>query len=283
MKLSLRVDQKRVVSRSLFFYLMLILLMSSPIRSVNGQASIGFPIGKSLSLTVWGAGVSEQNSEGRRWDTQSPPDTLVRVYLGSRLIGESGVRRDRLQPMWALTVGPIPERRFYEGAINVSIIDQDVWGEEVIEELLIPLPTARELNSVLKISGEQVKPLIYQWVDASAQFSLNPDSALRDREPSFKEVNPLGGRSSDDSAQEKGLSSRLPPELGEEERLKAEQGVRRSAKRASAAAKLYRAYLRAQFSGDQLREHSILLTLIQRYGQTRHGRKARRILLLDGR
>ena len=72
---------------------------------------------------------------------QLPPDSLIRIYLGDRLLKQSLVVRNELKPMWSLTVGPIPEQRFYDGPIIVEVIEQDLWGEDTIESIMIPLPT----------------------------------------------------------------------------------------------------------------------------------------------
>ena len=72
-------------------------------------------------------------------------------------------------------------------------------------------------------------------------------------------------------------------ESPEEERKRSEEARQRYVKRRARASKLYRAYLRAQFEGDQLEAHHVLIKLAQRYPTTRHGRKAQRLLLLDGR
>ena len=238
--------------------------------SAHAQKAQGFPSEKSISLTIWGAGLSIRSTQGRRWDTQSAPDGLVRVYLGERLIAQSHAKRNTLQPMWALTVGPIPERRFYEGPLVIQVMDQDLLGEELIEELEIPLPTAKDLARVLRLEGKELKPLIYQWVNTTPSASNQKHLRLGERRFIPDEIEKREG---DGVGQE-----------SKEERADKEQNIRqRSAKRASKAAALYRAYLKAQFRGDQLRAHRILLRLAMRYSSTRHGRKARRIMLLDGR
>lgn len=261
------------------FVFSLVLTFSLGGNLASAQVS-GFPSGKSLSLTIWGAGLSSSSVEGRAWDAQSLPDSLVRVYLAGRLVGESGVQKDKQQPMWALTVGPFLEYQFIEGGITIKVLEQDVFGEELIEELEIPLPKSDQVNRVAKLEGVELKPLIFQWVDSSAQFRSESSPPIRERRFSLEE-----GGESPDARLETSRRGRSPKENSDQEteaqRIAADRA--RSAKRASTAANLYRAYLKAQFSGDQLQEHRILLTLIQRYGQTRHGRKARRILLLDGR
>ena len=229
----------------------------------DAQKSEGFPIEKSISLTIWGAGLSSRSTQGRRWDTQSAPDGLVRVYLGERLIAQSHAKRDTLQPMWALTVGPIPESRFYEGPLIVQVMDQDLLGEELIEELAIPLPTAKELARVLRLEGKELKPLIYQWVNTTPSVPSRQRLSLGER---------------------RFIPDKADDRESKKVRVDKEQRQRqRSAKRASKASSLYRAYLKAQFGGDQLQAHRILLKLAMQYPSTRHGRKARRIMLLDGR
>jgi hypothetical protein len=234
-----------------------------------------FPTEKSISLTIWGAGLAMGSDQGKRWDAQSPPDGLVRVYLGDRLITQSNVKRDTLQPMWALTVGPIPERRFYEGPLVIQVVDQDLLGEELIEELLIPMPKAIEVARVLKLEGKHLKPLIYQWVDTTPPTPKTSDR-LRLKESRFVPTD--AERTSKRSTRD------LDENIDLEEQRRAERIRRqRSAKKVSRAASLYRSYLKAQFSGDQLQAHRILLRLAMKYSNTRHGRKARRIMLLDGR
>ena len=262
------------VTRSLTLALLSYLLMYLNIMAY-AQGGQVFPTEKSISLTIWGAGLSMRSDQGKRWDTQSPPDGLVRVYLGDRLITQSNVKRDTLQPMWALTVGPILERRFYEGPLVIQVVDQDLLGEELIEELLIPMPKAIEVARVLKLEGKYLKPLIYQWVDTTP-----PTPKASDR-LSLKESRFVPN---DAERTSKRSTRELDDKVDLEEQRRAERMQRqRSAKKVSRAASLYRSYLKAQFSGDQLQAHRILLRLAMKYSNTRHGRKARRIMLLDGR
>ena len=246
---------------------------------INGQPSISvaqkltvLPNEKSLSLTIWGAGLKMNNDMGAPWDRQSPPDGLVRVYLGGKLLGESSVKRDQLQPLWALTVGPIPERRFFEGALMVEVVDQDVLGEESIEDIIIPIPADKDLAKVLKLEGKNLKPLIYQWVVVRADLDQETRSFR------FKEST-LAPRPAKDPQKKQDISVKSTAQ--DEQKLKKEQ--QKTARMASKAASLYRAYLKAQFNGDQIQEHQILIKLALLYSHTRHGRKAKRILLLDGR
>lgn len=234
--------------------------------------------GKSLSLTIWGAQLSETKSDNSPWDINSLPDSLIRVYLGERLLKQSLVVRNQIKPMWSLTVGPIPERRFYEGPIIVEVIEQDLWGEETIDSIMIPLPTQKELAQVLSLEGKWVKPLIYQWVNTTASRLTSPTTQAQ---PKIKENSPSPFKESFTS----GSSTReTATALSKQQaRKKRKQQMQANAKRQSKASSLYRAYLKAQFSGDQLQAHRILLRLALNYSQTRHGRKARRIMLLDGR
>ena len=249
---------------------LLIIWILETIMPSYAQQTKGFPSEKSISLTIWGAGLSLKSTLGRRWDTQSSPDGLVRVYLGDRLMAQSHAKRDTLQPMWALTVGPIPESRFYEGPLVIQVMDQDLLGEELIEELEIPRPSAQDLARVLRLEGKELKPLIYQWVNTTPSAPKRKDLRLGERRFIPDDLDGKEGKT-----------------LGQEsevDRVAREQNRRRrSAKRVSKASSLYRAYLKAQFSGDQLQAHRILLRLAMQYSSTRHGRKARRIMLLDGR
>ena len=276
-----------VVRRHLIFKLIVVFSVSfAMIHSAKAQV-FGFPSGKSLSLTIWGAGLATKSNEGRAWDAQSPPDSLVRVYLAGRLVGESGTQRDKNQPLWALTVGPFLEYQFTEGGITVKVFEQDVFTEELIEELQVPLPTNDKVNRVDRLDGANVKPLIYQWVDSSTQVSPKAERPIRERRFSLGDEAPRlpkrEKRGEISALREGSKSGAMKPSLPQGGGDEVERARLRSARRASAAAHLYRAYLKAQFSGDQLQEHSILLKLVYRYGQTRHGRKARRLLLLDGR
>ena len=229
--------------------------------------------GKSLSLTIWGAQLPETKNDQSPWDINSLPDSLIRIYLGNRLLKQSLVVRNELKPMWSITVGPIPEKRFYEGPIVVEILEQDLWGEESIESIMIPLPTQDELAQVLTLDGRWVKPLIYQWVNTTTS-----SVKLKDKELSNS---PLKESFTSDRTTSSSQSSSVAEQEKQANLLK--KRSQNSAKRQSKAASLYRAYLKAQFSGDQLQAHRILLRLALNYSQTRHGRKARRIMLLDGR
>lgn len=229
---------------------------------------------RSLSLTIWGAKLSAQNRDERDWDLRSPPDGLARVYLAGRLLRQSGVQRDNLQPFWALTIGPLDEQRFFEGPLVVQIVDQDILGEEVIEELSITLPTYDQLGEIQQAHGTGVETLIYQWVAISPQDSAPPRSSINlgaEFPRSEVSTRPLGGSTRQDTGDGSDLSVRSTRRRNQ------------AARRASNAAQLYRAYLRAQFEGDRLQERALLLRLAHRYSETRHGRKAQRILLLDGR
>lgn len=220
------------------------------------QSSARATLQAGLTLTVWGARLTELNPEGRPWDLNSFPDALARVYLNGRLINQSGVRRDTLTPLWALTIGPIPEARFLEGPVIVQVVDQDVLGEQVMEEFLISLPTQLSLGQIQELRGENITALAYQW----GQLTTLP---LRPQE----EIIPLPATPLD-----------TPSSTRSKEALQ-----KRTARETANASSLYRAYLRAQFQGDQIEEHRILLKLARRYPHTRHGRKARRLILLDGR
>lgn len=252
------------------FVALLIILTWELVTPSHAQQTQGFPSEKSISLTIWGAGLSLQSTLGRRWDTQSAPDGLVRVYLGDRLMAQSHAKRNTLQPMWALTVGPIPESRFYEGPLVIQVMDQDLLGEELIEELDIPRPSAQDLARVLRLEGKELKPLIYQWVDTTPPAPKRNGLRLGERRFIPDDFDGKGGET-------------LGQESEEDRAIREQSRRQRSAKRASKASSLYRAYLKAQFSGDQLLAHRILLRLAMQYSSTRHGRKARRIMLLDGR
>lgn len=248
-----------------------LLFLSSTWQNTQAQTLKQIMSGKSLSLTIWGAQLPEKKADQSPWDINSLPDSLIRIYLGDRLLKQSLVVRNELKPMWSLTVGPISEQRFYDGPIIVEIIEQDLWGEDTIESIMIPLPTHGELAQVLTLEGKWVKPLIYQWVNTTAKRVRTPSDNKPPNSPlkesfTFDQATP-------------------PPEstgLIDQNRQHKERSLN-SAKRQSKAASLYRAYLKAQFSGDQLQAHRILLRLALNYSQTRHGRKARRIMLLDGR
>lgn len=227
---------------------------------------------RSLSLTIWGAKLHDRNQSGRAWDLRSPPDALARVYLAGRLIRQSGVQRDTLQPFWALTAGPLEESRFFEGPVVIQVVDQDVLGEEVIEEVSLTLPTQEQIGRIQQAKGDSLQTLIYQWIAISPQESQTqqgsfaPDRSARviEREPPLFTLptRPLDRSTRQDFSESSGRSDQ-------------------SARRVSIAAQLYRSYLRAQFEGDRLRERALLLRLAQRYPKTRHGHKARRILLLE--
>lgn len=228
---------------------------------------------KSLSLTIWGAKLNAESSRGRAWDVSSEPDGLVRVYLAGRLLRQSGVQRNTLQPFWGLTVGPLAERNFFAGPLVVQIIDQDVLGEEIIEELSLTLPTQSQLGKIQQEPGTEIETLVYQWVSIAPQRS-DPEReiSLRERPSGSATRQDLSGASSDQGASSSATpsDSSLPSSS-------------RSTREVVSASRLYRAYLRAQFQGDQLEEQRLLLRLAHRYPKTRHGRKAQRILLLDGR
>ena len=251
------------------------LLLSSPVlENTHAQTLKQILSGKSLSLTIWGAQLPEKKADQSPWDINSLPDSLIRIYLGDRLLKQSLVVRNELKPMWSLTIGPIPKQRFYDGPLVVEIIEQDLWGEDTIESIMIPLPTQEDLAQVLTLEGKWVKPLIYQWVNTTAKrvkassSSKLPNSPLKE---SF---------TSDQATSDTETSVLIEQEKQDKRRR---ERTLNSAKRQSKAASLYRAYLKAQFSGDQLQAHRILLRLALNYSQTRHGRKARRIMLLDGR
>lgn len=261
----------------LIIILTLLLPLLSSTRLSRAQTLQQILSGKSLSLTIWGAQLPETKNDRSPWDINSLPDSLIRVYLGNRLLKQSLVVRNELKPMWSITVGPIPEKRFYDGPIVVEILEQDLWGEETIENIMIPLPTQDELAQVLTLDGKWVKPLIYQWVNTTTPAKLKdkelPDSPVRN--------SPLKESFTADRA---ASNSQANSVLEQEKRANLlKKRSQNSAKLQSKAASLYRAYLKAQFSGDQLQAHRILLRLALKYSQTRHGRKARRIMLLDGR
>ena len=265
--------QKKTRLSHLIITLALLLPLLSSIHLSHAQTLQQILSGKSLSLTIWGAQLPETKNDKSPWDINSLPDSLIRIYLGNRLLKQSLVVRNELKPMWSITVGPIPEKRFYDGPIVVEILEQDLWGEENIESIMIPLPTQDELAQVLTLDGRWVKPLIYQWVNTTTSPVKLKDKELPN--------SPLKESFTSDRA---ASSSQADSVLEQEKRANLlKKRSQNSAKLQSRAATLYRAYLKAQFSGDQLQAHRILLRLALNYSQTRHGRKARRIMLLDGR
>jgi hypothetical protein len=172
-------------------------------------------------------------------------------------------------------VGPLAERRFFAGPIVVQIVDQDVLGEEVIEELSLTLPTQSQLGKIQQAHGEEVETLVYQWV-AIAPQNPNQRSEIKIKE---RPTELLGRQDLHDSLSAKdGASSQDPSTMSS-----SSTSSDHSAREIASASRLYRAYLRAQFKGDQLEEQRLLLKLAYRYPNTRHGRKAQRVLLLDGR
>ena len=225
------------------------------IEEASAQKSSPTMLPSGLTLTVWGAKIKPTTRQGKAWDLQSLPDPLVRVYLNGRLVKQSGVRKDELTPFWGMMVGPIPESQFSDGPLIVQIVDQDVLGEEVIDELLVTLPTQFDLGVMLELEGERVDGVAYQWGKVTST----------DTSPSLKE---------------RSFNPKDSQQIDQKDTHKRRLSI---AREAAMAAHLYRAYLRAQFTGDQLREHELLLKLVQQYPHTRHGRKARRLILLNGR
>ena len=265
--------QKKTKLSHLIITLALLLPLLSSTHLSQAQTLQQILSGKSLSLTIWGAQLPETKNDKSPWDINSLPDSLIRIYLGNRLLKQSLVVRNELKPMWSITVGPIPEKRFYDGPIVVEILEQDLWGEENIESIMIPLPTQDELAQVLTLDGRWVKPLIYQWVNTTTSPVKLKDKELPN--------SPLKESFTSDRATSSSQADSVLEQEKQTNLLK--KRSQNSAKLQSRAATLYRAYLKAQFSGDQLQAHRILLRLALNYSQTRHGRKARRIMLLDGR
>ena len=239
----------------------------------------------SLSLTIWGAELPTDN-ERREWDIGSDPDVFVRVSLGGRFLRQSEVKRDDLRPFWALMIGPLAERRFYEGPLIVQVIDQDLWGEEVIEEFQLATPTQDQLGVVREERGSLVRSLVYQWgVVRRDVRRLRRGEGVSDLNRGAAQSDRLGLNSptpAPDSGTTQG-SELIAMRPRESQRARIKDAQRRKAHNVARASRLYKVYLRAQFEGDQLEAHRVLIKLAQQHPYTRHGRKAQRLLLLDGR
>ena len=206
-----------------------------------------------IRLTLLRATFSETTGQSS-WDLGGGlPDPVVEIYHQNTLVGTSSVQSNTVHPTWNQTFPPISVKNtsFNQDSLVIRIDDYDQLDNDLICQFRIKIPNQENFNQELRIIHDDPFFILYvRWSFHDPQ--KNPSLSLEDH---LKFQSNQRARYSDslDFQHQQNLQARL----------------------------LFDRYLKAVFNHDQLNAHHFLLQLASQFPNTRHGLKAKRILLLE--
>lgn len=211
-----------------------------------------------LTLYISHAEVATQGPKGQNWDQASRPDPKIEVWARGHLIGESVVQ-DTFTPSWRLKLSGIPRALDW---VDVIIRDAD-WGQDqLIEHIYVKLPEENQLDRPLLFRKGSIALYIRWTLDVESSIDILPE-AVRATE------------------REQGVSEGLTPQLSRRAPRKPPVNKLKLQQRSLQAKRLYQQYLIAHRANNKVNAYQLLLTLATGYPETRHGRKAHRLFLLN--
>ena len=205
-----------------------------------------------IRLTLIKATFSKR--KGGAWDLGGGlPDPVAEIYHQGRLIGTSSVQSNTLNPFWNQEFPPIliSADAFNRDSLVVRIDDYDQIDNDLICQFRIKIPPQNHFNRELQI------------VHDDPFFTLKIKWSFHDphKDPTFTLKDHLRLQSKQRQIYADSL------DFQHQQTLQAQL--------------MFSRYLKAFFQHDRLKAHQILLQIATQFPDTRHGLKAKRILLLE--